>query len=77
MKKKLIIESLKESLPPLIFRKEIQKVLGGFISRRTMANLDSAGLGPKGRVRIGRLVCYERDSLVSWLNERMSDIDVD
>ncbi len=77
MSKDNILLTLQSSLPPVFARKEISRLTGGLISPRHLANLDSAGLGPKGRVRIGRLVGYERDSFISWINDRMYDIDED
>lgn len=43
---------------------------GSLPSARTMANLDSQGLGPKGRFRVGKKVAYPVESLVSWMEER-------
>lgn len=77
MSKTTILSKLQSELPPIVGRRELFKLTGGVISQRTMANLDSQGKGPKGRVKIGRLTAYERDSFVSWLSERMQDIDID
>lgn len=75
MSKKNILSNLQSDLPAVVVRREVLRLTGGLISPRALANLDSAGLGPKGRVRIGRLVGYERESFVSWLSDRMQDID--
>lgn len=77
MSKNSILIKLQSDLPPVLARKDISRLTGGLISPRSLANLDCAGLGPKGRVKIGRLTAYERDSFVSWLSERMQDIDLD
>jgi hypothetical protein len=54
-----------------VARTEIKKFTGGMIGEKYMANLDSAGLGPKGRVRIGgRKVAYPVNEFVKWLEAR-------
>ena len=76
MSKDNILLTLQSSLPPVFARKEISRLTGGLISPRHLANLDSAGLGPKGKVRVGRKIGYERDAFVSWMSERMQDVNV-
>lgn len=76
MSKNQILLKLKSDLPLIIARKEVDRLTGGLISPRHLANLDSVGLGPKGKVRVGRLVGYERESFISWLSERMQDVEV-
>ncbi|MGD0822499.1 MAG: hypothetical protein ABSA71_17330 [Desulfomonilia bacterium] len=51
-------------------QKELDKFSGGILNARTLANLDSKGLGPKGRVKIGKKVAYPTLSLVAWMEER-------
>ena len=54
-----------------VARTEIRKFTGGMIGEKYMANLDSAGLGPKGRVRIvGRKVAYPVNEVIAWLEQR-------
>ena len=69
MKPESNLENLKDSLPPIISRDRIEALLGGVISSKTLANLDSLGLGPK-RMRIGRKVAYLTEDLLAWLSER-------
>ena len=64
-------ESLKKDLPPIIARHDIEKYLGGIISRGYLQNLDSEGKGPK-RIRIGKKVGYLRSDLIVWLESRSS-----
>lgn len=71
-----ILENIRKELPPIVARKEVARLTGGLISPRYLANLDSAGLGPKGRVRVGRLVGYEKESFIAWLSSRMRDEDI-
>jgi len=40
-----------------------------------MANLDSLGKGPKGRIRIGKKVAYKVEDLVKWMQERAAGCD--
>lgn len=57
-----------------IARTEIERFSGGMISEKYLANLDSAGKGPAGRVRCGRKVVYPVAELVAWLESRSSVI---
>lgn len=54
----------------LVARAEVRKFSGGVISGRYLANLDSAGTGPPGAVRIGSKVAYPADRLAEWLDSR-------
>jgi len=66
--------SLESSLPPIVPRSGIQKY-GIPYSEGFLANLDSRGEGPAGAVKIGRKVCYPRDSLITWLIARSTAKD--
>nr|WP_287412318.1 hypothetical protein [Pseudodesulfovibrio sp.] len=61
--------ALSAKLPPIISRDKIEKHLGGIISAKRIANLDSEGSGPP-RIRIGRKIAYQTDLLLAWLKER-------
>jgi hypothetical protein len=54
---------------PICARTQIERFCGGMISSKTMANLDSQGVGPE-RVKIGRRTGYPVDSLIQWLRNR-------
>lgn len=54
----------------LVSRDKISDFTGGIISHRYLANLDSRGVGPKGRQRVGRKVVYEVKEVVKWLEQR-------
>jgi len=60
-------EMLLEKLPPVIARKNVQVLLGGVISSKTLANADSAGKGPPNIYYIGRVVFYPTKDLIDWL----------
>lgn len=55
---------------PWVARCKISKFTGGILNPRTLANLDCQGRGPKGRVRVGRKICYPVQSIIEWLEER-------
>ncbi len=56
-----------------VARTSVAEFSGGILHPRTMANLDSRGVGPKGRVRFGRHVAYPKRELIDWMAERFSD----
>ena len=53
-----------------VSRQEIGTFTGGVVSEKYAANLDSRGLGPKGRIRVGRKIAYPVAELISWLEGR-------
>lgn len=61
-------------LPPLISRNQVGKLTGGAISPKTLANLDSLGLGPRERIKLGRRVAYPTTVLLEWLEARSTKI---
>lgn len=64
-------QSLAERWPSSwVARTEIERFTGGIISEKYLANLDSAGKGPAGRVRIGRKVAYPVNEFIKWLEGR-------
>ena len=69
MKKEINFRSIKDQLPPMIARDQIGVLLGGVISPKYLANLDSQGLGPD-KMRMGRKVVYMTEDLLSWLEAR-------
>ena len=64
------IESLSKALPVTFSRSVAASHLQGILSQGTLANLDSRGEGPES-VRIGRCVCYERETFLRWLSGRI------
>lgn len=59
---------------PIVARTESPVFTGGAISEKYLANLDSQGLGPEGRFRIGRKVVYPTNEFVKWLERRSAVI---
>ena len=58
----------------VVARCEISKFTGGAISEKYAANLDCAGKGPKGRIRIGRKVVYPVAEVIRWLESRATEV---
>lgn len=55
----------------LVARKEVKQFTGGLLNPRTMANYDSQGRGPRGKIKLGtRAVAYPVANLVLWLRGR-------
>lgn len=54
----------------IVARNQVKEFSGGLFSGRYLANLDSLGKGPKGRIRVGRQVAYRVPYLISWMEER-------
>lgn len=61
---------LEKALPPIVFRnwRGWRDVMP--MAPRSLANMDSAGQGPKERVLCGRVTGYPRRALIEWLRER-------
>ena len=55
-----------------ILRTNLSEKTGGLLHGRTMANLDSMGEGIPGRISIGRKVAYPVESVVQYLQSRVS-----
>jgi hypothetical protein len=65
-----LIEKLRLELPFCFTRNQVNDLTGGVINSKTLANLDSLKKGP-ARFRVGRLVTYERETFLDWLEARM------
>ena len=53
-----------------VARTEVSRFSERALNPKTLANLDAQGLGPKGRIRIGRKVLYPVHELIKWMEER-------
>jgi hypothetical protein len=62
---------------PVVVREQrtLDRFSGGLLNARTMANHDSAGTDPKGKIRVGRKVAYSKRSLIDWMIQRRYDLD--
>jgi hypothetical protein len=63
--------SLAEKWPSAwVARTEAKEFSGGLIGEKYLANLDSQGRGPAGRIRCGRKIAYPVAEFVKWLETR-------
>lgn len=60
---------------PYITRNTLELITGGLITAKYLANLDCAGKGPEGRVRVGRKIAYPTLNAVRWLEERTKSVE--
>lgn len=67
------IENLKNTLPAIFARREVGRLTGGIIQPGTMENLDSIGQGVSDRFLVGRKICYNRDSFITWLLSKVKE----
>jgi hypothetical protein len=67
------LKQLKDKWPSsVVARTDIRSFTGGLVSEKYLANLDSQGAGPEGRFKVGRKVGYPVDSLIRWLELRLT-----
>jgi predicted DNA-binding transcriptional regulator AlpA len=59
---------------PYLSREEVERVTGGLVTAKYLANLDSDGKGPAGRIRLGRKVAYPVQDVIRWLEERTKPV---
>jgi len=57
-------------IPLFVTRQKAVEILGGLFARGTLANMDSRGLGPKVKIRVGGKIAYPRDSFIEWVQEK-------
>ena len=55
---------------PYLSREEVERVTGGLVTAKYLANLDSDGKGPEGRIHVGRKAAYPVQSVIDWLERR-------
>ncbi len=71
MKKEIDLSSMAARWPSShVAREKIGEFTGGIITPKTLANLDSIGDGPQGRITVGRKVAYPVTALITWLESR-------
>ena len=67
------LDALRRAWPsPVITRGQVEKFTGGALTGKTMANLDSRGEGPPGRIKMGRQTVYRMNEFLVWLRGRCS-----
>lgn len=76
MKKAISLRALADNWPSaFVAREEIGRFSGGILSTKYIANLDSQGRGPRGRIRCGRKIAYPTASIVEFMESRSSALD--
>lgn len=68
------VQYLVGALPPIIGRAEVDRYLPGLVKPQTLAQADSAGLGPEIAWKVGRKVAYRTDSLILWIVGRFGGV---
>lgn len=66
------LDKVKKELSPYCTRQEVCDALGGKLSPKTLANLDSRKEGPPDRITVGRKVMYKKDTFIEWLANRIT-----
>ena len=64
-------DDILDQLPYFLTRKDIAHYFGNLISPKYLANLDSAGKGPR-KTKIGNKVVYTREDWADWLSGRIA-----
>jgi len=59
-----------DRLPPVVARKDVERVLGGVVKASTLVHDDKKGRGPRFRLHIGREVVYRTEYLLEYLEGR-------
>jgi len=73
MNDKTNLKMLAEKWPSaFVARQEVSRFTGGLVNCKTIANLDSQGLGPV-RVRVGRKIAYPVNEFITWLEGRAKE----
>ena len=71
-----ILDTISQSAPPLLTRAEIQRITGGAVNAKTLANLDSLndGSGIPDRIRVGSRIGYPTPAVIVWLRNQIKTI---
>ncbi|MBO7454337.1 MAG: hypothetical protein J6T91_03080 [Alphaproteobacteria bacterium] len=58
---------------PCVKRNDLGKLTGGLLNPKTIRNLDSQGVGIKGKFLIGpRIVAYPTEEVIAFIKKRFS-----
>ncbi len=53
----------------IVARSQVAEITGGALSPKSLANMDSQGIGPSEKFMVGRQVCYPLLAFLKWLEE--------
>ena len=66
-------QKLAEAWPSsFVARTQVDVFSGGLLNPRTLANRDSEGTGPKVKIKMGRKIAYDKESLIEWMRAHCS-----
>ncbi len=68
---KLIDQMADSWFSNIVARKKIEEFTGGMITGKTMANYESRGEGPDGKIKLGGNAGYVKPPLVDWLKKHI------
>ncbi len=63
-----VLETIRENMPDMFMRKDIEKVLYGILSPKTLATLESKKCGPS-TYRAGKRTVYMKKTFLPWLEQ--------
>lgn len=72
---KIFLEMIDRWGSPIVARTAVKEFSGGILNERTLANLDSRGLGPRNRFRTGRKIVYSAAELAAWLERNSQPVE--
>lgn len=76
MNKEELIKSLVESWPGAIVpRNRFHEFTSGAFKPGTLANHDCQHTGPKGRMLIGKVVCYPKAEAAVWVADQLRPLE--
>lgn len=70
-----VLQGLRDKLPPVFTRKTVCDCMGGMLTPKTLANIDSSGEGPTIRLTFGNRIGYEKENFMEWLQSRLQTTD--
>jgi len=59
----------------IVARSKVGSFSGGVLNSKYLANLDSLGKGPKGRIRVGRQIVYSVEALIEFMEKRAEAVE--
>ena len=66
-----IRQALINTLPEIVSRKQAAELTGGFLTVKTLANLDALHRGPAHKFMIGRQVGYLKEDFIDFFMEQV------
>lgn len=67
-----ILHDLEPKIPDISTRRVLSERLGGMLSHRTLANIDSLNRGISVKLRLNRKVGYPKQAVLEWLRKNLT-----